>query len=225
MAKIKKLDNSNYLVDVYDKAGKRIRKVFHKEVEAKRYGNMIEKDKYDHKLYKAGIQEEKISMRKAIDEFMEEKAHLQPKTIDKYKNQLHQLESFAYSEKISYVNEFTKTHADEFKRQLLAADPSPKTANDYLTTAKSFFREQALRDRILKSPFEHIKKVKVKNKTLIEREDDFYNEKEIKSFFSQEINPIYRKAFLGLYFTGCRFEELANLKWDTSIDWDSVRCS
>lgn len=220
MAKIRKLENGKYLVDVYDKTGKRIRKVFQREGDAKKYGNMIEKDKYDNQLYRAGIQEEKITLRKAIDEFMEEKSHLQPKTIDKYNNQFRQLEGFAYSNKITYVNEFTKMHADEFKRKLLSADPSAKTANDYLTTAKSLFKEQALRDRIIKSPFEHVKKVKVKSKTLIQRENDFYNEAEIKSFFAQEIDPMYRRALLGLFLTGCRFEELANLKWDTSIDWD-----
>jgi integrase/recombinase XerD len=49
---------------------------------------------------------------------------------------------------------------------------------------------------------------------MLQRDTEYYTEQEVKAFFQQEVDPVYRKAFLGLYLTGMRFEELAHITYE-----------
>ena len=66
-----------------------------------------------------------------------------------------------------------------------------------------------LKDRITKSPFAHIKNLKVDKPR-----PEYYTKEEIQAFFNQPMNPEYYNAFKAYLLTGMRFEELANLKVD-----------
>jgi integrase len=58
-----------------------------------------------------------------------------------------------------------------------------------------------------------VKLERVKKKTLLEREEDYYFSDEIVAFFSQQMDPKYKIAFAGLFLTGMRIDEFINLTW------------
>lgn len=83
----------------------------------------------------------------------------------------------------------------------------PKTINFYLTTVKELFKREILKERITKSPFAHIKNLKVDKPR-----PEYYTKEEIQAFFNQPMKQEYYNAFKAYLLTGMRFEELANLK-------------
>ncbi|MGE5621178.1 MAG: tyrosine-type recombinase/integrase [archaeon] len=215
---IRKLKNGRFQVDVWDTNGKRIRKNFSKWAEAKAYETHLEKEKQDERLVKHKVGRKKVKLSEAISEAIKSKEPLAKKSYDKYKSVFKTFEEFATSKDILNVNDFTADDADEFRNILTSSDAAPKTINFYLDTVKALFNEYVERDTIAKSPFYHIKRVRLKKKTLLEREEDYYSADEIKSFFKQAMPGEYRNGFIGLFLTGMRFEELSSLKWER-IDW------
>ncbi len=154
----------------------------------------------------------------AVNDFEYTKTGLRPKSYQKYKFVLTQLKLFAQALQIGFVDEFTPDHAsllfaeltkekkNERKAGKVTTRPMPKTVNFFLTTVKAFFKYELLRDHIPKSPMLHIKNFKVEK-----RKPEFYTVEELQRFFQQNMSDGFRYAFMGLLFTGMRFNELANL--------------
>jgi integrase/recombinase XerD len=214
MSSIKKTKKGGYQADVRDKDGKRLRMTFNKKSEADAFCTKIEYEKHQLKLIGAGLIKKRIDFNSAIKTAIEEKSSLAPKTYSKYKNVYQILENFAVQKEITTLNEFTIRIADEYKRVLTSSDASPKTVNFYLNAAKSLFKEYVLRNEIPFNPFDHIRLQRVKKKTLLERENDYFSAEEINAFFAQPMLEIYRNAFVSLFCTGMRFSELSNLTWE-----------
>lgn len=217
---IRKTINEKYLVDIYDKYSQRKRVRFTKLSDAKAYVNMIEQEKHDQKMVGFGLQRVRVFLTDAIEEVMSMKKTLRESTVKKYKNIFHQFGLFASSQQVIYVDQFTREHANKFNEALHSTNSAPKTINHYLLAVKSLFEYQVNMDRLIKNPFDHIKFAREKTKSMVDRANEYYTEEEITIFFGQEMEMVYRDAFSGLLLTGCRFSELANLKWDSGIDFE-----
>ena len=221
MAKVTKLDNGKYQVQVYDQYGKRLRPTFDKKGDADAFMTMVEKIKHDNKLVKVGLRKQRITFTQALGEFKQTKQQLRPKSIQKYNNVIRQFGLFVESLNITYLDEFNVDHATQFYNALISQKPDPtgntdkiitpkpKTVNFYIATVKAFFVEEFIKQRIPRSPMLHIKNQRVEKKS-----PDFYTIDELDKFFKQEMPVAYRNAFIGLLNTGCRIEELAHLTWD-----------
>lgn len=214
MGSIKKLPNGKYKISVHNKYGKRIRIVFEKQSEAQAYINRIEVEKSDMKLIRLGLKQERMSIQDAITEFLKTKIDLRLRSYSKYEHTLEQFQIFCGRNKIGYVDEFQNGYSDKFKELLVVSKAAPKTINAYLMTVKALFDYQVKKERISKNPFYHVEFVKQKRKTLLERENDYYTEDELKALFELQLPTHIRNAFAAFFLTGCRFSELANLKWD-----------
>ncbi|MBX3006939.1 MAG: tyrosine-type recombinase/integrase [Melioribacteraceae bacterium] len=218
MSTIRKLTNGNYQVDVTNYEGKRLRLTFSKKSDALALCSTIEKEKIDFKLVHHGVRRAKIKIANSIEEIILEKKSLAPKSYVKYKNVYETFHEFTKSKGLIYINDITSIHAEEFRKILTSSNISPKTINFYLTAAKSLFHSYVLKDVLAKNPFAPVKNEKVRRKTLLEREDDYFNNTEIANFFTQSMDQKYRQAFLGLFLTGMRISELINITWER-IDW------
>jgi site-specific recombinase XerD len=217
--------NGKYLVDIRDEFDTRIRRTFKTKMDAKAFESMYTTSKYQTKLVKNKITKAKYSFEQALNDFEMTKVGLRPKSYQKYKFVLSQLKKFAGALQIVSIDEFTPDHASmlfieltkekEIKRKsgTIRTRPMPKTVNFFISTVKAFFYYEVLRDHITKSPMLHIKNLKSEK-----RKPEFYSIPELKSFFSQNMQDEYRYAFMGLLFTGMRFNELANLTWN-NIDF------
>ena len=214
---VRKMKNGKYQTDVHDQNGKRIRMVFQRKTEAMTFCTKIEKEKHELRLFGTGLIKKQISLVSAIQEAIKEKESLATKSYAKYKNVYLTFEKFVNVNNLINVNEFNTIYADEYKKVLTSSGAKAKTINFYLVAIKSLFKELVLRDMILRNPFDHIKMERVKTKTLLERENDYYSSEEIKNFFSQDMQH-YRIAFQALFLTGMRFGEFCNLTWKR-IDW------
>ncbi|MHB1688084.1 MAG: tyrosine-type recombinase/integrase [Ignavibacteriaceae bacterium] len=214
MSTIKKLSNGNYRVQVYDQFGKRHRHTFNKKFESDAYLRKIESEKNDDRLVRAKLVKSRVLFDKAFADFWSTKIGLSQRTVQKYKAELEQINNFRISQNLEYVDQFERLHADTFKSMLVKSGAAPKTINSYLMRLKSIFREEVNRDSIIRDPTSHIVSVPRTRKTMLQREDEYYTGDEVKVIFSQQIDPAYRTALIGLYLTGMRFEELANLTWE-----------
>jgi len=213
LSKIRKLQSGKYRVDVTNSEGKRLRFTFSRKEEASAFCATIEKEKLDFKLIRHGVFRRKIKLSDAIDNAISEKRPLAKKSFVKYKSVFETFLGFTKAKGLECINEFTTSHADDFKKFLVQSEVSAKTINFYLTAIKSLFKDHVLSDTILKNPFEHVKLERVKKKTLLEREEDYYFSDEIVAFFSQQMDPKYKIAFAGLFLTGMRIDEFINLTW------------
>ncbi len=220
MSTVNKLKNGKYQTDVRDISGKRLRITFDKKTDATAFNAKIEQEKYTMKLSKTGLGRIPTGFDSVLSEAEKEKKSLAPKTFNKYKNVYKVFSEFLDSERITKVDEFGRLHADKFKEILLSANLAPKTTNFYLQSVKSMFNHIVKKEILDKNPFDHIKMEREKQKSLLEREDDYYNESDIKSFFAEEMENKYRDAFLGLFLTGMRFEELSSLRWNR-VDFEN----
>jgi len=213
MGTIKKLKNGKHKVDVRDANGNRIRKIFDNRSDAAAFISKIGMEKYKGKLAKAGLDTTPAQFEVVINEAVKGKESLAPKSLSKYKGVYTVFQKFISETSISLVSDFSRAHADSFKDVLVASGASPKTINFYLMAVKSLFKDLVLRDLIDKNPFDHVKLERLKRKNLLDRADDYYDEKEIKAFFAESMLPAYRVAFIGLFLTGLRFEEFSSLIW------------
>ncbi|MFZ1291898.1 MAG: tyrosine-type recombinase/integrase [Melioribacteraceae bacterium] len=218
MAAIKQLKNGKYYTTVYDLGGKRYRIRFEKYKYAKAFVDRIEKEKSDHKLISVGLMNRKSLIENSIEEYLNSKNGLRNKSIIKYTRVMDQFRNFCIDNKIQHTDEFTRAHADKLFSVLSKSGAEAKTINFYLMSIKALFIEEVNRDRLRISPFSHIKSVKEKTKSLIEREQDYYDENEIKNFFKVTMHESYRNVFQTLLLTGMRIAELISLRWEKSID-------
>lgn len=214
MGQIRKLKNGCYQCDVRDKDGNRFRPTFKRRDEALLFISKTEEEKHQHRISKMGLVKSPVLLKTVISSSIKEKSSLAPKSFQKYKHVYEILEQFINKNELTLVSEFTRRHADEFKEALVNSGVSAKTVNFYLMAIKSVFKELVVRQNIEINPFDHIKLERVKKKSLLDREDDYYNEEEIKAFFKVKMESSYRNAFQGLFLTGLRFEEFSSLRWE-----------
>ena len=214
MSKIIKLSTGKYRVQIYDHLGKRHRITFARKSEAEDFIRKIEFQKHQQQQIERRLIKARVPIDQAIADFWVDKTTIRNKTRQKYKYEILQFESFCKGLGINYIDEFSRKHADQFKQRLLDSEAAPKTVNSYLSRLRAIFSEQVNRDNIVRNPASHIKNISLTAKTLLQKENEYYTEQEVKAFFQQEIDLIYRFAFIGLYLTGMRFEELANLTWE-----------
>ena len=214
MGEIRKTASGKFQADVRNKQGQRFRKTFTERKEAQKYISMIEDEKYTMKLAKAGLERMPAPLPALIDQAIKSKEPLAPKSYTKYKNTFMVFKNFVINEGISFAADFTRSHADQFREIITGTTAAAKTKNFYLTAIKSLFRDLVDRDIILKSPFSHIKMERKRNRTMLERDEEYYTQKEIWAFFTVQMDSIYRRAFITLFLTGMRREELLTLKWN-----------
>lgn len=226
MGNIIKLKNGKYKTTVYDVHGVRHRKTFVKKVEADAYVSKLEAEKNTKKLVGNKIKLSRYPIDNEIDNFMNTKLELRPKTIQKYTNFTDQFKSFCNALNINYVDEFTNETANIYYNLLVRAKvdpkgstdrivkPKPRTINYYIRVARTFFNEQIALNHLEKNPMVTIKNLRVERQP-----PEYYSKDEIHSFFAQKMHIAYRNAFTVLLHTGMRFEEMANLTWD-DIDLD-----
>lgn len=218
---IKKLTNGKWMLYTTDYKGRKIRLRFDKERDAIAKQNDLAKEKYDKKLIRLKLREDRYLMSESLKDFELTKSMLRPKSIQKYSAVIKQIKFMIYSLKIKYLDQFTPDHGTLFFNELVkekvvgvgdkarTVKAAPKTINFYLQVIKTFFQEEVAKDHILKSPVLHLKFVKHEKK-----KPDYYTVEELKKFFSQEMQTAYRNFFLGLLHSGMRFSEASNLKWN-----------
>ena len=221
MGAIKQLKNGKFLITVYDYTGKRFRIRFEKYKYAKAFINRVEKEKSDHKLIANGLINKTSSVENSITEFQNSKMDLKEKSMKKYKRVFEQFKIFCGNEKIINMEDFTRDHADKFWSELTRSTAAAKTTNFYLMAVKAVFDYEINRDRLIKSPFSHIKSLKEKSKSLIEQDEEYYNAKEIKAFFQVKMEETDRHVFQTLLLTGLRISELQALRWEHGIDLEN----
>ncbi|MFA7420570.1 MAG: site-specific integrase [Melioribacteraceae bacterium] len=213
MGTIRKTNSGKYQADVRDANGKRIRATFSDKNRANQFILDNEKEKNNHKLTKLGLEKLPTPFPNIIEQAITSKQSLAPKSVTKYTHIYRFFETFLMSESINFVGDFSRNHADKYREQIITSTASVKTKNFYLSVIKSLFQNLVNRDIIVKNPFSHINMERKRNKTLIERENDYYTAKEIISFFKEVKKSHYRNAFYALFLSGMRIEELASLKW------------
>ena len=219
MSIIKK-PNGKYTVDIVNEYGKRIQRTFSKKSEADAFESSIVRTKYERKLVTNKLLSARHSLLDSIDEYLKAKQNLRPKSIQKYKAVMDFFSDFISVNNLKYLDEFSPTAAEKFYNILTAEreldkgnhkvtiKAKPKTVNFYLTSVKELFKREILKDRITKSPFAHIKNLRVDKPR-----PEYYTKEEIQAFFNQPMKQEYFNAFKAYLLTGMRFEELANLKF------------
>lgn len=217
---IKQKPNGNYLVNLRDQDGTRTKRTFRTKREAQAYENSIELQKYENRLINNGIKRARYLFDQAADDFLLTKSDLRETSKQKYHYVIDQLKKFSKTLNINYIDEFLPDHATLLYNELIReketirgktkikAKAKPKTVNFFLGTVKAFFQQEYIKDHIKRNPMLHIKNLKIER-----RKPDFYSREELKSFFAEQMDDAYRFAFMGLLFTGMRFNELANLTW------------
>ncbi len=220
MGSIRKTPSGKFITDVRDYTGKRIREVYDKHKYAKAFVDRTENEKSQHKLIQRGLLNKRSSFSNTISEFLAQKKELKDKSKKKYKRALKQFELFCEKEKLEYTIDFTRENADKFWKTITNTEAEAKTVNFYLMVVKSLFKYEINKDRLTVNPFSHINPLKEKTKSQIEREEEYFTEEEIKSFFNVKMRSNDRQVFETLLLTGLRISELQSLKWDISIDLD-----
>ena len=212
--KITKLPSGKYRTQLYDEFGKRQRKTFDRKADAEAFIGKIESNKHERRQIKHQLIKSRVSFEKAFSDFWQDKTGIRPKSKAKYIYEIEQFNVFRKSKGLTFIDEFTREHADMFRQVLIDTGAAPKTINSYLSQLKTLFALQLDRDNLTRDPTSHLKNIPSRRKTLLQREEDYYHEEEVRKFFIQDMEPEYKRALVGLFLTGMRFEELANLKWD-----------
>lgn len=221
---VRKNKYGTYSAEVYDVNNRKIRRNFKLKSDATAFETKCKNVKRELMLVKAALRNPEVELSVALDDFLNSKLQLQPKTVSKYSFIIREFKSFVNSQELEYVSEFTPDHATRLLLELTKGRevpdteevvyPKPKTVNGFLAVIKAFFNEEVLKDHIIKNPMRHINNLKVEK-----AKPEYYSEEELRLFFKQEIDEANRLAFRGLLFTGMRFEELANVHWD-DIDFE-----
>lgn len=223
---IKQKSNGNYLVNIRNLNGTRIKRTFRTKREAEFFESSIKLQKYENRLVQNGVKSARYLFEKAADDFLLTKSDLRETSRKKYSFVMQELKKFAATLNIKYIDEFLPDHSTLLFNELIREKESirgkkkikarvkPKTINFFLATVKAFFQQEYIKDHIKRSPMLHIKNLKVER-----RNPEFYTREELKAFFSQQMDDTYRMAFMGLLFTGMRFGELANLTWQ-DVDFE-----
>ena len=212
--KITKLPTGRYRIELYDEFGIRQRKTFDRKADAEAYAGKIESNKHQLRQINNNLIKARVTFEKAFSDYWQQKTGIRPKTKAKYTYELEQIDTFRKSKGLSYIDEFTREHADMFRQFLIETGAGPKTINSYLAQLKIIFSQQLKRDALVRDPTSHLNNIPSKRKSLLAREEDYYHEDEIRKYFKQDIEPEYRRAMVGLFLTGMRFEEMSSLKWE-----------
>lgn len=221
---VRKNKHGTYTVDTYNVDNRKIRRNFKLKSDATAFETKSKNEKREMMLVKAALRKPEVVFPEALDEFLNTKLQLQPKTVGKYSFIIQQFKSFVDSQELEYVSEFTPDHATRLILELTKGKvvpgtqevvySKPKTVNGFLAVIRAFFNEEVLKDHILKNPMRHINNLKVEK-----AKPEYYTEEELKLFFIQEMDQAYRLAFRGLLYTGMRIEELANIHWE-DVDFE-----
>lgn len=214
MGVIRKLKSGKYQADVRDAKGCRIRRNFMRKTDAQAFISMVEQDKYNSKLVGMKLVRKRKPILEAIEEAKQSKRGLRPRSIKKYDNIYHEFQLYVLHQGIEFADEFTPEEATKFRKALVNSNAAPKTINSYLMTVKGIFTDLTNHDYLDKNPFSHIKHIKGRAKSIHDKQDEYYTAEEVQSFFAVEMEVNYRDAFLGLYLTGMRYEEMASLTWE-----------
>lgn len=218
--------SGNYQVDLRDQNGNRIKRTFRTKKEAQAFELSHKIQKYENRLINNGVKPARYLLTQAADDFLLTKSDLRETSKKKYKYVIEELKKFSRAININYIDEFLPDHATLLYNELIReketirgktkvmAKAKPKTVNFFLGTVKAFFQQEYIKDHIKRNPMLHIKNLKVER-----RKPEFYTREELKSFFAQPMDDAYRFAFMGLLFTGMRFNELANLTWE-DVDFE-----
>lgn len=218
---IKKLKNGKYQVYVIDAFKQKIRLRFINKKDAEYLETKIKNEKYTKKLEQLGLRSKRYLLEEMLNEYLIIKKQLSPRSYKKYSGVVNQIKIFVENSKIKYIDEFTTDYGTQFynfltKEEMVLVNgkgiirkASPKTINFYLQTLKSFFNDEVNKNHILKSPVMHLRTVKAELK-----KPEYYTIEELQKFFKQDMQIVYRQFFLGLLYTGMRYNEAANLKWD-----------
>ena len=224
---VKQKPNGNWLGSTRDKFGNRRKQTFKTKAETVAWVNKIQLEKYENKLIKNGVRNQRYLIEKSIDDFLLTKSDLRERSLVKYTYVLNELKKFVAVLEIKFVDEFLPDHATLLYTQLIKEKETirgkkkiktkakPKTVNFFLATVKAFFQQEYIKNHIPRNPMIHIKNLRVER-----RKPEFYTREELKLFFSQPMDDSYRLAFMGLVFTGMRFGELANISWD-DVDFEN----
>lgn len=221
---VRKNKHGTYTAEVYDVNNKKIHRNFKLKSDATAFETKCKNEKREMMLVKAALRKPEVEFPEALDEFLNTKLQLQPKTVSKYSFIIRQFRSFVVAQELEYVSEFTPDHATRLLLELtkgkVVSDTQevvyskPKTVNGFLAVIRAFFNEEVLKDHVLKNPMRHIHNLKVEK-----AKPEYYTEAELKLFFSQEMDEANRLAFRGLLYTGMRIEELANIHWN-DVDFE-----
>jgi len=223
---IKQKPNGNYLVNIRDQNGTRLKRTFRTRREAEVFESSIKMEKYENQLIRNGVKSARYLFVQAADDFLLTKSDLRATSQRKYLFVIEELKKFAEALHLKYVDEFLPDHATLLYNELIReketirgkkkvkAKAKPKTVNFFLATVRAFFQQEYVKDHIKRNPMLHVKNLKVER-----RKPEFYTKEELKAFFSQSMDDAYRLAFMGLLFTGMRFGELANITWE-DVDFE-----
>lgn len=223
----KQKHNGKWLGRVGDKNGKRPKMTFNTKAEAVAWESKLKFEKYENKLIKNGVRNQRYEIEQSINDFLLTKSDLRKRSLAKYKYVLNEFNNFIKVLGIKFVDEFLSDHATLLYNQLIQEKETirgkqkiktkakPKTINFFLATVKAFFQQEYIKNHIPRNPMIHIKNLRVER-----RKPEFYTREELKLFFSQAMDDSYRLAFMGLVFTGMRFGELANISWD-DLDFEN----
>ncbi|MFA6233773.1 MAG: tyrosine-type recombinase/integrase [Bacteroidota bacterium] len=173
----------------------------------------------------------RYKMLNAISDFETSKVRrkCRPVTIKRYKPIFEQLRIFVAQHRIEYVDEFTPDHGTALFNALTEprVDPrgntnvvsvaAPKTINTFVQTARGLFKAEIANGHLTNNPMAH-----VQNLPLPKKKPEFYSREELTSFFAIDMDIAYRRAFMGLALTGCRFAEMANLRFE-DVDMEGGR--
>ena len=223
---IKQKSNGNYLVNIRDQTGTRIKRTFRSKREAEVFETSIKLQKYENRLVNNGVKPTRYLFEQAADDFLLTKSDLRETSRKKYSFVIEEIKKFAKAHSINFIDEFLPDHATLLYNELireketirgkkkLKVKAKPKTVNFFLATVKALFQQEYIKGHIKRNPLLHIKNLKVER-----RKPEFYTREELITFFSQPMDDAYRIAFMGLLFTGMRFAELANITWQ-DIDFE-----
>jgi len=218
---IKKLPNGKHFLYTLDSKGNKVRIRFERKEDAEALEAIMKQQRYNEKLIGVGLRKARYLFNDQLSDFELTKSQLRPKSYQKYKAVIKQIQLFAEKNHVKYLDEFTSNHGTKFYNELvkttttikdnevIKVSAAPKTINFYLQTLKAFFQEEVIKDHLLKSPVLGMKYVKVEKK-----KPEFYTTDDLKKIFAQEMPLAYRNFYLGLLYSGMRFSEAANLSWD-----------
>ena len=207
---IKQKANGNYLVNIRDQTGTRIKRTFRTKREAEVFESSIKVQKYENRLIGNGVRPARYLFEPAANDFLLTKSDLRETSIIKYSFVIEELKKFAKALNIKFIDEFSPDHATMLYNELIRAKETvrgkkkimvkakPKTVNFFLSTVKAFFQQEFIKDHIKRNPMLHIRNLKVDR-----RKPEFYTKEELKAFFSQSMDDAYRLAFMGLLLPGC----------------------
>ncbi len=226
-----RLANGGYQTDMHEHDGVKRRRTHPNKKAAEVHIARMLTGRYELKVSGRRKPPAQYLMLDAINDFEMSKVRLnrRPSTIKRYKPIFEQLRIFVRQRGIEYVAEFTSDHGttlfdlltepriDPRGTTARIARAEPRTINQFLRTIKGLFIQEIRKGHIQTNPLSHVEPLPVEKKR-----PEYYTHDELHRFFSVDMHTAYRRAFMGLFLTGMRFSELANLRF-VDIDMQNNR--